>query len=414
MSDYGDSPDSGTSESSLCHSPETIKKRRESLSLPLAPGVLPPRKRAKTAVEKEQRRIERILRNRQAAQSSREKKRKQLEELEVINDRLVEENKLAQERLVNVELENKSLKSKLAALSSQLDAMKEMFNSDKMKQEKVLDYRIKTETSLFDFPIATTLQDQSSMSDAMRGVDFKEMHHPEAVVSFLDLQRPLKYQQPWGPLMIARLVTMIAITYVTAGWTVYSLTSRLRPNTRSSLSYRRRRAATQAISPCLTMLMRSPSQYCLTGTPSLGRLTSCLTSQQKREVVRRIQILSRTLQRRNQHQSQISKSFRPTSSQPSSTRRSVSRQMALAVEHSTAVATGLDRHRVQLGRLNNCTDLFSAMLVHKLCDFSTLSSDAVAEWSVSVDELRDLRRLSGLIENADSIVNRNVDLIGVV
>lgn len=45
-------------------------------------GALPPRKRAKTQEEKEQRRIERIMRNRQAAHASREKKRKHLEELE--------------------------------------------------------------------------------------------------------------------------------------------------------------------------------------------------------------------------------------------------------------------------------------------------------------------------------------------
>lgn len=43
---------------------------------------LPPRKRAKTQEEKEQRRIERIMRNRQAAHASREKKRKHLETLE--------------------------------------------------------------------------------------------------------------------------------------------------------------------------------------------------------------------------------------------------------------------------------------------------------------------------------------------
>lgn len=45
-------------------------------------STLPPRKRAKTKEEKEQRRIERILRNRRAAHASREKKRKHVEYLE--------------------------------------------------------------------------------------------------------------------------------------------------------------------------------------------------------------------------------------------------------------------------------------------------------------------------------------------
>lgn len=43
---------------------------------------LPPRKRARTEAEKEQRRVERIIRNRKAAHASREKKRKHVEHLE--------------------------------------------------------------------------------------------------------------------------------------------------------------------------------------------------------------------------------------------------------------------------------------------------------------------------------------------
>lgn len=50
--------------------------------LPQITSTLPPRKRAKTQEEKEQRRIERILRNRRAAHASREKKRKHVEFLE--------------------------------------------------------------------------------------------------------------------------------------------------------------------------------------------------------------------------------------------------------------------------------------------------------------------------------------------
>ena len=45
----------------------------------------PPRKRAKTEDEKEQRRVERVLRNRRAAQSSRERKRQEVEALEKRN-----------------------------------------------------------------------------------------------------------------------------------------------------------------------------------------------------------------------------------------------------------------------------------------------------------------------------------------
>lgn len=52
-------------------------------SLKTSTSTLPPRKRAKTQEEKEQRKIERILRNRRAAHASREKKRRHVEYLEV-------------------------------------------------------------------------------------------------------------------------------------------------------------------------------------------------------------------------------------------------------------------------------------------------------------------------------------------
>lgn len=50
---------------------------------------LPPRKRARTDEEKEQRRIERILRNRRAAHQSREKKRRYVETLETYIEKLL-------------------------------------------------------------------------------------------------------------------------------------------------------------------------------------------------------------------------------------------------------------------------------------------------------------------------------------
>ena len=60
------------------------KKRKSwGQALPEPKTNLPPRKRAKTADEKEQRRIERIKRNRAAAHNSRERKRQEAERLEV-------------------------------------------------------------------------------------------------------------------------------------------------------------------------------------------------------------------------------------------------------------------------------------------------------------------------------------------
>ncbi|KAM0275023.1 hypothetical protein ACHAQH_007629 [Verticillium albo-atrum] len=65
-------------------------KKRKSWGqvLPEPKTNLPPRKRAKTEDEKEQRRVERVLRNRRAAQSSRERKRLEVEALEIKNKEL--------------------------------------------------------------------------------------------------------------------------------------------------------------------------------------------------------------------------------------------------------------------------------------------------------------------------------------
>jgi transcriptional activator HAC1 len=68
---------------------KTAKKRKSwGQVLPEPKTNLPPRKRAKTEDEKEQRRVERVLRNRRAAQSSRERKRQEVEALEKRNQEL--------------------------------------------------------------------------------------------------------------------------------------------------------------------------------------------------------------------------------------------------------------------------------------------------------------------------------------
>lgn len=70
-----------------------VKKRKSwGQELPKPTTNLPPRKRAKTEAEKEQRRIERVLRNRAAAQSSRERKRKEVEALEDVKNDLASQN----------------------------------------------------------------------------------------------------------------------------------------------------------------------------------------------------------------------------------------------------------------------------------------------------------------------------------
>ncbi|PNS15813.1 Transcriptional activator hacA [Sphaceloma murrayae] len=77
-----------------------VKKRKSwGQELPEPKTSLPPRKRAKTEDEKEQRRIERIKRNRAAAHNSRERKRQEAEHLAHANDALIQKINDLQRRL---------------------------------------------------------------------------------------------------------------------------------------------------------------------------------------------------------------------------------------------------------------------------------------------------------------------------
>jgi transcriptional activator HAC1 len=67
----------------LVNSKPAKKRKSWGQELPEPKTMLPPRKRAKTEDEKEQRRIERIKRNRAAAHNSRERKRQETETLAV-------------------------------------------------------------------------------------------------------------------------------------------------------------------------------------------------------------------------------------------------------------------------------------------------------------------------------------------
>jgi transcriptional activator HAC1 len=73
----------GTPAPVIVHSKPAKKRKSWGQELPEPKTALPPRKRAKTEDEKEQRRIERIKRNRAAAHNSRERKRQEADTLAV-------------------------------------------------------------------------------------------------------------------------------------------------------------------------------------------------------------------------------------------------------------------------------------------------------------------------------------------
>jgi hypothetical protein len=90
-----------------------VKKRKSwGQVLPEPKTSLPPRKRAKTEDEKEQRRIERVKRNRLAAHNSRERKRQEYEVLQDEKDRMESDLQSYKDKLAKMEAELKYYRSK--------------------------------------------------------------------------------------------------------------------------------------------------------------------------------------------------------------------------------------------------------------------------------------------------------------
>jgi flagellar motility protein MotE (MotC chaperone) len=89
-------------------------KKRKSWGqvLPEPKTSLPPRKRAKTEDEKEQRRIERVKRNRLAAHNSRERKRHEYEILQAEKDQMEADLKSYKEKMAQMEAELKFYRQK--------------------------------------------------------------------------------------------------------------------------------------------------------------------------------------------------------------------------------------------------------------------------------------------------------------
>ncbi|KAJ5930784.1 hypothetical protein N7466_006277 [Penicillium verhagenii] len=98
----------------------TKKRKSWGQELPVPKTNLPPRKRAKTDDEKEQRRIERVLRNRAAAQTSRERKRLEMEKLETEKINMEQQNQFLLQRLTQMEVENNRLSQQVAQLSAEV------------------------------------------------------------------------------------------------------------------------------------------------------------------------------------------------------------------------------------------------------------------------------------------------------
>lgn len=129
---YSETPQSTRQHSSqstpeLSDTKKPVKKRKSwGQELPTPKTNLPPRKRAKTEDEKEQRRIERVLRNRAAAQSSRERKRKEVEGLEDEKRNIELNNSTLAVRLTHAQRELRQLREQIVQLEQENSALRKM------------------------------------------------------------------------------------------------------------------------------------------------------------------------------------------------------------------------------------------------------------------------------------------------
>jgi transcriptional activator HAC1 len=111
--------------------PPPKKRKSWGQVLPEPKTNLPPRKRAKTADEKEQRRIERVKRNRLAAHNSRERKRQEVDALLSRSDELERQLQQLADRCKALEAENARYRHLFpqAAANSDLDVLKSTLQS---------------------------------------------------------------------------------------------------------------------------------------------------------------------------------------------------------------------------------------------------------------------------------------------
>ncbi|KAF9355317.1 hypothetical protein BGX26_006713 [Mortierella sp. AD094] len=93
------------------------------------------RKRSSDPLDKEAKARERVLRNRAAAQESRDKKRKYVADIEASNESLQEENSQLLKRLKTVESDNLALSQRLEALTVQFTQMQQLL-SQSIKQNQ--------------------------------------------------------------------------------------------------------------------------------------------------------------------------------------------------------------------------------------------------------------------------------------
>ncbi len=225
-------------------------------SAPEPKTALPPRKRAKTEDEKEQRRIERVKRNRLAAHNSRERKRQEYEVLQAEKDQM--------------EADLKSYQQKMAQMKAELAYYRNKYPDE--HPEPVFDLAASTNDSLdticpaqtsasfpspmsmdsMDSPCDSSYQPETPASNSMASHEIDSTQYPAAILCDLQCQSISSLASP----SLAAIWVYLSLFNLT----VHSMRSLLSLTT-SSVSTSSQKATQQMLlrNPILAWLMLLPS-----------------------------------------------------------------------------------------------------------------------------------------------------------
>lgn len=275
-----------------------VKKRKSwGQQLPEPKTNLPPRKRAKTEDEKEQRRVERVLRNRRAAQSSRERKRQEVEALEAEKNQVEQRNRELEARLAEMEARNTILQMELEKMAG--GGMRVFQGSSAVSSPAAEQLRASTPVTfsqeLFSSQPTATVN-PASLSPEIRPVPESSnasssdtTQHPAEMLS--DLQCLPEEQRPW--MSSPNSTQFLAVTFLlnmisTATSTLLSPLSQI-VNSLSNQSYL---SPTPSILTLIIWMVTTTAS--LTTSTSMTSYTNTKTSQRPRFSLR-MRLLRRLL-----------------------------------------------------------------------------------------------------------------------
>lgn len=236
---------------------KSVKKRKSwGQVLPEPKTSLPPRKRAKTEDEKEQRRIERVKRNRLAAHNSRERKRQEYELLQDEKDRMEADLTAYQQKLARMEAELKFYRSKYPGEAP--STVFDLSPSTSDSFDTICPARTSTSfpspisMDSMDSPRDSSCQPETPASTFEASPDFDSTQYPAAVLCDLQCQ---SISGMASPSLVATL------TYLTLFNITIQSTKSLLSSTISSTLTSSQKAAQQLLqwNPLLAWLMLNQS-----------------------------------------------------------------------------------------------------------------------------------------------------------